>query len=535
MFAAIATLLIAGQVVGRQLRFGGVERTTLRALGAGPAMTLSDGLLGILAAVVMGSLLAVCVAFALSPLGPIGPVRPVYPAPGLAFDWTVLGLGALVLVAVLGAAAGLLAFQQTPHRTAQSDEDLRWDQGLDRAGAAVGLPVSGIIGARFALEPGRRRDSAPVRSAIVGTALAVIIVTGTVTFGASLNKLVSHPALYGWNWNYELETPKGGGYVSGKQASQLLDHDPDVAGWNGVYFDSLRVDGRTIPILGGAPGAAVGPPILSGHTLEAANQIVLGAGTLAELHKRVGDTVEASYGTLSSQVTLRIVGTATMPAVGPGLGLHLSMGTGALVSELLIPAAVRRPTSGPVGPNAIFVRLRPGVNASSALGSLQRVDNALDSDPNASPMSLLSAQRPADIVNYRSMGRTPALLGAALALGTMVALGLTLFASVRRRRRDLALLKTLGFTGRQLAAVVAWQSSIAVLIGTVVGIPVGVAIGRVLWDAFAHEIGAVPAPATPGISIVLIGLGALVLANVVAAVPGRIASRTPTALVLSAE
>jgi hypothetical protein len=74
-----------------------------------------------------------------------------------------------------------------------------------------------------------------------------------------------------------------------------------------------------------------------------------------------------------------------------------------------------------------------------------------------------------------------------------------------------------------------------VWIGTVVGIPVGVAIGRVLWDAFAHEIGAVPAPATPWISIILIGLGALVLANVVAAVPGRIASRTPTALVLRAE
>jgi hypothetical protein len=275
--------------------------------------------------------------------------------------------------------------------------------------------------------------------------------------------------------------------------------------------------------------------MLSGHTLEAGNQIVLGAATLAGLHKRVGDTVEASYGTISTRTTLRIVGTATMPAVGPGLGLHLSMGTGALVSELLIPAVIRRPTTGPVGPNAIFVRLRAGLNPSKALLSLHRVESALDSDPNAAPVSLLSAQRPADIVNYRSMGRTPALLGGALAAGAVVALGLTLIASVRRRRRDLALLKTLGFTGRQLAAVVAWQSSIAVFIGTVVGIPAGIAIGRVLWDTFAHEIDAVPAPASPGISIVLIGIGALLLANVVAAVPGRIASRTPTALVLRTE
>jgi ABC-type lipoprotein release transport system permease subunit len=117
----------------------------------------------------------------------------------------------------------------------------------------------------------------------------------------------------------------------------------------------------------------------------------------------------------------------------------------------------------------------------------------------------------------------------------VVALGLTLVASVRRRRRDLALLKTLGFTRRQLAAVVAWQSSVAVVIGTVVGIPLGIVLGRVLWDAFANEIGAVPAPTVSGLSIVLIALGALALANVLAAVPGWIAARTPTAVLLRTE
>ena len=65
---------------------------------------------------------------------------------------------------------------------------------------------------------------------------------------------------------------------------------------------------------------------------------------------------------------------------------------------------------------------------------------------------MLSVQRPAEIVNYRSMGATPAILGAALAVGAISALVLTLTSSVRRRRRDLALLKALGFTRRQLAA-----------------------------------------------------------------------------------
>lgn len=97
------------------------------------------------------------------------------------------------------------------------------------------------------------------------------------------------------------------------------------------------------------------------------------------------------------------------------------------------------------------------------------------------------------------------------------------------------MLKILGFTSSQLRAVVAWQSNVAVAIGAVVGIPVGITIGRTLWDLFAQEIDAVPSPVIPVVPIILIALGALVLANVVAAIPGRIAARTPAALVLRTE
>jgi hypothetical protein len=533
--AALAALLIAGQIIGRQLRLAADELSTLRALGADPAMTASDGLLGLLAAVVLGSLLAAGVAVALSPLAPIGPVRAVYPTPGIAFDWTVLGFGVLGLVIILSAVAGLLGLLEAPHRIARRHERVARESSVTRAVAGSGLSVAAATGVKFALDSGRRRNAVPVRSAIVGATAAILVLVGTVTFGSSLNSLVSHPALYGWNWNYELNTPEGGGYIDAHQATQLLEHDPDVAAFTGVWFDSLQIDGQTVPIIGATPNAPVNPPIQSGHTLEAQNQIVLGATTLAQLHKQVGDTVEAHYGSVSKQTRLRIVGTATMPAVGPGLGLRLSMGTGALVSDLLLPADDRNPGSGPDGPAAYFVRLRPGANPTASLHSLQRIDTALDSDPNAAGMAVLPAQRPAEIVNYRSMGSIPAFLGAGLVAGAVVALGLTLVASVRRRRRDLALLKTLGFTRRQLAAVIAWQSSVAVVIGIVVGIPLGIVLGRVLWDAFAHEINAVPVPTVSGLSIALIALGALVLANVVAAIPGLIAARTPTALLLRAE
>jgi ABC-type lipoprotein release transport system permease subunit len=151
------------------------------------------------------------------------------------------------------------------------------------------------------------------------------------------------------------------------------------------------------------------------------------------------------------------------------------------------------------------------------------------------PPALLAVQRPAEIVNYRTMGDTPALLGAALAVGAVVALGLTLFASVRRRQRDLALLKTLGFTRRQLAATVAWQASIAAILGVIIGVPLGIVIGRELWNRFASALHVVPRPTVPVLTITLIAIGALVLANLVAAISGRQAARTKTAVLLRGE
>jgi len=59
LIAGLAAILIAGQVIGRQLGFWAPEERTLRALGANPFMTAGDALLGIMGAVVVGALVAV--------------------------------------------------------------------------------------------------------------------------------------------------------------------------------------------------------------------------------------------------------------------------------------------------------------------------------------------------------------------------------------------------------------------------------------------------------------------------------------------
>jgi hypothetical protein len=242
---------------------------------------------------------------------------------------------------------------------------------------------------------------------------------------------------------------------------------------------------------------------------------------------------------------MKIVGTATLPAIGATGTLHTSMGTGAIVPTAVEPAAFRNALSNPdpnlTGPSMVVVRLRNRTPAAPGAASLQRIVNAttklLEADPNSggAVFVLLPVQQPAEIVNYKTMGATPAILASGLAVGAVGALGLTLVASVRRRRRDLALLKTVGFVQRQVASVIVWQASVAAVIGVVVGIPVGIIVGRSLWVLFAHEIYAVPDSTVPVLQIVLVALAALVLANLVAALPGRTAARTPTALLLRAE
>jgi putative ABC transport system permease protein len=164
-------------------------------------------------------------------------------------------------------------------------------------------------------------------------------------------------------------------------------------------------------------------------------------------------------------------------------------------------------------------------------------DKVLAADPNANGdrVSVLGVQRPAQVVNYGSIGLTPIVLAGGLAVGAVAALGFTLVASVRRRRRDLAVLKTLGFTHRQLLAAVAFQASIAAVIGILVGLPLGIESGRELWTLFARNINAVPDPTIPVAAVAFVAAGAIVFANLVAAPSGRYAANTSTALVLRAE
>lgn len=552
----LAAILVAAQLVARRLRTEVVDREVLRALGANPADTVLDGLLGVEIAILLGTLLAAAIAIALSPIAPIGPVRPVYPSRGIAFDWIVLGFGMLALFVLLTAIALALALASAPHRVAWRPR-LRPASGarIVASAARSGLSAPGVVGVRMALEPGEGRSAVPVRSALLGSILAVTLVVTTVTFGNSLQTLVASPSLYGWNWSYILNPIGSGGGNVPKVAFSMLHRDPYVAAYAGASYNDVEIDGQTVPFLIENAGAAVSPPILSGQPVTAPHQVVLGAATLAQLGKHLGDYVTLTYGTRADAPfyvppkRLRIVGTATFPAVGfaSSVSDHTSMGIGALLADQVLPSEFSNAVNGAsdpalAGPSMALIRLKPDAPPRAALASLQQIaqtsDQAFANAPGGAAGNAIvvqGVQRPAEIVNYKTIGVTPTLLVSGLALGAIAALALTLLSSVRQRRRDLALLKTIGFVRRQLAAAVAWQATVAAFVGIVAGVPLGVVAGRWLWNLFAEQIYAVPYPTVPVLSLVLVGVGTLVLANVIAAVPARTAARTPTAILLRTE
>jgi ABC-type lipoprotein release transport system permease subunit len=115
------------------------------------------------------------------------------------------------------------------------------------------------------------------------------------------------------------------------------------------------------------------------------------------------------------------------------------------------------------------------------------------------------------------------------------ALAHALLVSVRRRRHDLALLKTLGFVPRQVLLTVASQGTTLGLVALALGLPLGIAAGRITWTVFAAETGVIPQPVVPGLLLVAVALAVLVVSNLVAAIPGLAAARTEPAVVLNRE
>jgi predicted lysophospholipase L1 biosynthesis ABC-type transport system permease subunit len=184
----------------------------------------------------------------------------------------------------------------------------------------------------------------------------------------------------------------------------------------------------------------------------------------------------------------------------------------------------------------VAIKLAPGTTAGQRA---QLVDHITSANPDRTPGGTYELRRDqslaAQVVNAQQLGGQPLALAIGLAAAAVLSLALTVLSSVRRRRTELALLKTMGMTRGQIRSVIAWQTTFTLAVAVVIGAPLGVLVGRWAWRSFAGSLGAVPVTVVPALVLVL-GLVALLLAgNLLASAPATVAARTRPAAWLRAQ
>jgi putative ABC transport system permease protein len=303
-----------------------------------------------------------------------------------------------------------------------------------------------------------------------------------------------------------------------------------VLSYAGGAYGEAVIDGGTVPAVGidRLRGDAL-PTLLEGRWPSSAREIVLGTKVLRRLHRSIGDTL--TVGLLGSPRRLRVVGRGVFPAFGRGSFTPTGLGEGAAVSATLLLPPIADPTLG--GYNFALVRFRRGVDRSAATARLTRAVRAAGCAEGQ--CNVLTSQRPNEIGNYARVRSTPLILAAVLAGLAVATVTHLLVGSIRRRRRDLAVLKTLGFVRRQVSATVAWQATTLASFALLFGLPLGVACGRWVWAIFARQLGVSTVTVVPTLTVLLAVPATILVANLAAAGPGWIAGRLRPATVLRTE
>jgi ABC-type lipoprotein release transport system permease subunit len=521
---ALIGLLVAGQLITRLTVVESGDYRIVQALGMTRRQLAATALGRAVLIGVTGGLAGVVLAVALSPLFPIGLASFAEPHPGIDADAAVLAIGLCATLAGVVACAAWPAWRLV-RRSPDGQASARPATGPVSALASGLRPVSAAIGLRLALQRGSGRTALPVVTTVVTAAVGLAALAAALVFSESLNHLLSTPRLYGASWDVLVQSAgseQGQGVTA---AVPVVAHDRQVAAWaigySGVPLRVGTAEMRGIALEPGH-GGTLQPTIVRGR-LPRAGEIALGERTLASLHAHLGETVSVALADGPPRA-VRIVGIAILPTLSD----QLTLGTGAAfsVDELkhLAPPRIAIPV-----PDTLVVRLRPGADpqvatARLAAGLQQR-----------GPFVATIFQTPADLLNFGGVGAMPTLLGIMLGVLALATIAHLLITSVRRRRRDLAVLRTIGFTRRQVRAAVAWQAATLTVVALAIGIPAGIIGGRITWLAFTRQIGVLPVLRVPLLAFAMLVPAALILALAVSALPGESAARTRPAGILRSE
>lgn len=499
---ALAAVVILGQLLSRQLRVPDSERRALLTLGIGPRQLALDRAARSLVIAGAGATAGALLAVIFSDRFPIGFVRPLEPSPGVRLD-PLVHIGAAVLLAATVTAWALLALwlDRQPGRTRSS--------AADRAATAAPSAWVGL-GARFAFgrAPGRSRGPG---ASVLGLGAVLAIAVGAITFGTNLDHLVRTPRAYG---GPDIELGAGGTTVDPAVEQALLGSD-DVDGLTLYGTAPGTADGIAVDVVGMQPvkGGYV-PDVIRGQLPATTDEVALGKLVAGKLQADVGSTIQLSGATGPRRV--RVAGIALVPPVGSAD----QVGHGVLVTSDGL-AALDPSASMSVGGVRIAAGAGPGV--------YDRIAALTGSQVGVGP------SRPPAIFNLDRVRTIPYLVALAVGFLALVSLTHLLIVSVRRRRRDLAVLRAIGATRRQLATVVRWQAMLTGAAIALVAVPVGAGAGRALYRQLVERVGTRPGVSVPVLWLVAVLVVLLVAAVAVAVLPGRRMQRDRPAIALGVE
>lgn len=493
-----AAVVAVGQALARQQAQQAQNQRWLSALGMSRGDRVTASVLASAPVALAGAALAVALAVAASPSMPLGIARRAEPDPGLSVDGLVLGVGfgtisLVVLLLALLAALGAMRRPLGPDRGGRARPS-RVVEALRRTGA----PPTATIGTGLVLEP-RRGTAWAVRSALAGVALGVAGVLAVLVFGASLDGLLDDPARYGAPYDASVS-----GYTSaldGSEGIAPIADDPDVAQLGSMLSDVGQIGDAELNVysfesLAGAASFTV----VDGRLPERTGEVALGAETADDTDVVIGDRVEIR-GTTGDTLSAEVVGTAAFPIVDE----RSAVGRGAL----LLPDDLGRIAVPDLVSSDLLVRWADGVDVDAAN---QALGERLEAE-------VFTPRLPGDVKNLDDVGSLPRALGVIVGLLAALAALHALLSTARLRRHDLAILATLGFRRRQLAALLAWQAAALAVIGLAGGVPLGIILGRRAWGTIAEGIGVVDVAVTP-----VTGLLAVVSVTVMVAASVALAS-----------
>jgi hypothetical protein len=513
LFAAVVaatSLAILAPALGQWSAPPGDDRAALLSLGV---TGRQQRLLAMARGAAVGGMAAVAagaIAIVSSRWFPVGPVRSAEPDPGIRVDGLVLTVGVLALP-VLGAVIGVLGLG------ARSTQERRHPSRVAEALAGAGAGPSLVAGVRAATRGGRRQGA--TAGAMVGVGVAVLAVTSSLAFARGLDELLGDATRFGFVWDAQVE---GFDSALDEDIVTTLIADDHVVGVAEGIRAALVVEGRSMPAFAVEHRKGRTDPVaLDGRLPSAPNEVALAGQTLDRIDTSIGDTVVA-IDENGERVPLQVVGRTLLPMVS--LGDSLSVGEGALLT------AEGLDSFGSSTRPFVLVDAEAGLDDTYVRGMLEDAE-LVERDTDA----VLGPIRSGDLIGYDRVRRMPLYLACLLAVLGVAVLGHTLATSIRRQRHDLAVLKSLGFSRRNVSATVVWHAVALVVVCLAVGLPLGLATGRTLWRTFARGLGVVPDAGVPTTALLVVAGGALVLAVALALLPGRAAARIRPAVALRTE